>query len=343
MKMTNKIRVLIADDNPVVVETIKQSLNNIGFDLVGVASNGNEAINMALSLNPDVILMDIEMPELDGIEASRLIQEECPTPIVILTVHESQKFLEKASKVGVGAYLMKPPQAAEIDRAITIAIARHHDLMEMHRLNRLLAETESNMENIFNTAIPICITNTDYEIVLANDAYKGIFGQVEQSKRPVKCYDSRPGPACQTDACPLQKIISGEKEVVCEPIKLKDESSEQYFIVSAKPYINNKKQLCGIVECFLDITARKKLEKERDKLIVDLQKALEEVKTLQGILPICSFCKNIRNDEGYYEQIEWYIHKHSGVDFSHTICPTCMKEHYPQEYESIVLYKKDNT
>lgn len=71
-------------------------------------------------------------------------------------------------------------------------------------------------------------------------------------------------------------------------------------------------------------------------LIKKLEKSITEIKTLQGILPICSFCKNIRNDEGYYEQIEGYIHKHSGVDFSHTICPTCAKEHYPKEYASIM-------
>ncbi len=71
-----------------------------------------------------------------------------------------------------------------------------------------------------------------------------------------------------------------------------------------------------------------------------LQKALDEIKTLQGILPICSFCKNVRNDQGYYEQIEGYIHKHSGVDFSHTICPSCIKQHYPEQYESIIAKKK---
>ena len=66
-----------------------------------------------------------------------------------------------------------------------------------------------------------------------------------------------------------------------------------------------------------------------------LQGALDEIKILRGILPICSFCKNIRNDEGYYERIEAYIHKHSGVDFSHTICPECMEKHYPEEHALI--------
>lgn len=82
-------------------------------------------------------------------------------------------------------------------------------------------------------------------------------------------------------------------------------------------------------------TANKVLDKDRQQL----QKALSEIKVLRGILPICSFCKNIRNDEGYYEQIEGYIHKHSGVDFSHTICPPCVKKHYPKEYDKLILKK----
>ena len=77
------------------------------------------------------------------------------------------------------------------------------------------------------------------------------------------------------------------------------------------------------------ISDRKKHEQEREKLIKELRTALDEIKLLQGILPICSYCKNIRNDEGYYEQIEAYIHKHTGVDFSHTICDQCMKKHFP--------------
>ncbi|GAB6147316.1 ABC transporter substrate-binding protein [Desulfocicer niacini] len=97
------------------------------------------------------------------------------------------------------------------------------------------------------------------------------------------------------------------------------------------------KSRSGIQQAYLEqLQTEKKLRKSQ----TELRQALSEIKTLQGILPICSFCKNIRNDEGYYEQIEGYIHKHSGVDFSHTICPTCMKKHYPEEYASIM--KKNN-
>ena len=79
-----------------------------------------------------------------------------------------------------------------------------------------------------------------------------------------------------------------------------------------------------------DITERKMAEEERDKLVAELQKALSEVKTLQGFLPICSHCKNIRDDKGYWSKIESYIQKHSDTEFSHGICPECAEKYYPE-------------
>jgi hypothetical protein len=88
-----------------------------------------------------------------------------------------------------------------------------------------------------------------------------------------------------------------------------------------------------------NVAALEKASEERELLVSELRETLAEIKMLRGILPICSFCKNIRNDDGYYEQLESYIHKHSGVDFSHTICPTCMKKHYPEEYKYVMEKK----
>jgi PAS domain S-box-containing protein len=82
-----------------------------------------------------------------------------------------------------------------------------------------------------------------------------------------------------------------------------------------------------------DITQRNKAVKEREELVRKLQEALAEIKTLRGILPLCSFCKKIRDDEGYWEQVDIYIEKNSDADISHSICPECIKKHYPETYE----------
>ena len=203
------------------------------------------------------------------------------------------------------------------------------EIIEREKTELALQESENKLKNIFNTSIPICITNTDYQIVLSNDAYKNIFNLNEQSESPVKCYDSRPGPACHTDACPMKRVLSGEKEVLCEPTKENDDGRKQYFIVTARPFLNREGHINGLVECFQDITSRKNAEIERDNLLEELQNALSKVKLLSGFLPICASCKNIRDDKGYWNQIESYIRDRSEAEFSHGICPDCAKKLYP--------------
>ncbi len=85
-----------------------------------------------------------------------------------------------------------------------------------------------------------------------------------------------------------------------------------------------------IVGYWIDITDRRQVEEEREKLIHELQNALAEVKTLSGLLPICSYCNKIRDDEGYWKRMESYIEKRSEAQFSHSICSDCMEKHYPE-------------
>ncbi len=82
-----------------------------------------------------------------------------------------------------------------------------------------------------------------------------------------------------------------------------------------------------------EIAERKKMEEERAKLVAELQDALDNVKTLRGIIPICASCKKIRDDKGYWNQVEAYVKKHSLAEFSHSICPQCAKKIYPQFYK----------
>ncbi|MBN1574216.1 MAG: response regulator, partial [Deltaproteobacteria bacterium] len=78
------------------------------------------------------------------------------------------------------------------------------------------------------------------------------------------------------------------------------------------------------------IDEKRRIEEEKEKLIEELKEALEKVKTLKGLLPICSHCKKIRDDKGYWEKIEVYIKNHTEVDFTHGICPECMEKKFPQ-------------
>jgi two-component system sensor histidine kinase/response regulator len=140
-----EIKVLIAEDDFLIAEEISRAVKNSGYQLSGIAPNGKRAVELTESLKPDVILMDIKMPKMDGLEASKIIFKHYSTPIVILTAHESHDLVEKASDAGIGAYLTKPPKQDEIDRAITIALARHNDIL---KCKKLIDELEDNRQRL---------------------------------------------------------------------------------------------------------------------------------------------------------------------------------------------------
>ncbi len=85
---------------------------------------------------------------------------------------------------------------------------------------------------------------------------------------------------------------------------------------------------------------RKKADLEQKALLTSLQKAMAEIKTLSGLLPICAHCKKIRDDQGYWSQLEVYIRDHSNADFSHCICPACLRKHYPKYYKNTHAQKQ---
>jgi len=113
-----------------------------------------------------------------------------------------------------------------------------------------------------------------------------------------------------------------------DEFKLKAKDGRELFteILTLPIEINGEQTVLGIAR---DITKRKQIETDRERLIKELQDALEEVKTLRGFIPICATCKKIRDDEGYWQKLEKYIQDRSDAKFSHSICPDCVDTHYP--------------
>jgi AmiR/NasT family two-component response regulator len=145
MVRPSRLRVVVAEDDYLISEEINRSLEKIGFELVGEAATGAEAVELACYAQPDLVIMDIKMPEMDGLEACRCIQDRCPTPVVVLTAHETQDLVAEAALSGVGAYLTKPPDPREIERAATVALARFKDMAEIRRLNAELQKSNREL------------------------------------------------------------------------------------------------------------------------------------------------------------------------------------------------------
>jgi hypothetical protein len=117
-------------------------------------------------------------------------------------------------------------------------------------------------------------------------------------------------------------------------LKLELGEKTEWFQVSRTPLAGTSSANAGILLICRDITAQKQTEQERELLISELQEALANVKTLGGLLPICASCKKIRDDEGYWSQVEQYIGKHTDAKFTHGICPDCAKKALDDYYRT---------
>jgi len=128
-----RTRVIIADDESVICMDLREMLGNLGYLVVGEAGDGRSAVNLARELRPDVVLMDIKMPDMDGIEAARLLTEERIAPVVLLTAFSQRDLVERAKEAGVVGYLVKPIQEADLSPAIEIALGRFIEFRELEQ------------------------------------------------------------------------------------------------------------------------------------------------------------------------------------------------------------------
>jgi response regulator NasT len=123
------MKLLIAEDETIIRLDLRGLLERAGYEVVAEARDGEEAIELARKHEPDLALMDVKMPRLDGIEAARRMLEERPIPIVMLTAFDQRELVERASEAGVYGYLVKPFREQDVVPAIELAKARFAELV----------------------------------------------------------------------------------------------------------------------------------------------------------------------------------------------------------------------
>jgi PAS domain S-box-containing protein len=131
---------------------------------------------------------------------------------------------------------------------------------------------------------------------------------------------------------PVIRALSGVSSIISD-MEIRKPTGSIFLEVVGTPLYDETGVLKYAIAVFSDMTARRKIEEEREVLIFSLKEALSNIKILRGILPICASCKKIRDDKGYWNQVESYIRDHSNAEFSHGICPDCAKNLYPDFFK----------
>lgn len=129
----SQTRVVIADDESIIRMDLKEMLTTLGYLVVGEAGDGISAVNLARELRPELVIMDIKMPDLDGIAAAKILTEERIAPVLLLTAFSQQELVEGAKEAGVVGYVVKPFRESELIPAIEIALARFKEFRSLEK------------------------------------------------------------------------------------------------------------------------------------------------------------------------------------------------------------------
>ena len=129
----DSLRILIADNESIIRMDLKELLEEAGHEVIGEAADGLKAVELTRKLKPDLVIMDIKMPEMDGIAAAKLISNEKLAPVLLLTAYSQKEIVEKAKDSGVLAYLVKPVKESNLFPAMEIALSRFKEYMEIEQ------------------------------------------------------------------------------------------------------------------------------------------------------------------------------------------------------------------
>lgn len=328
--MITSAAILIVEDELLVAADLRYHLADMGYTIADILTSGEEVVQWVETSKPDLILMDIHLAgKVDGITAIELIRARYDIPVIYLTAFADEATLQRAKLTQPFGYIIKP--FSDLDLRTTIEMALYK-----HRMETALRQSEEKYRTVADFTY-------DWEDWLGPEGY---YLYVSPACERITGYSREefiadPGLILTIIHPDERDLVShhyaetrqpDHKEAARLDFRVITRTGEERWIAHVcQPVFGDDGRWLGRRASNRDITKRKQVEFEREQLITELQTALAQVKRLSGLLPICASCKKIRNDQGYWQQVEVYIHDHSEADFSHSICPDCKLKLYPKE------------
>ncbi|OGQ97585.1 MAG: hypothetical protein A2521_10405 [Deltaproteobacteria bacterium RIFOXYD12_FULL_57_12] len=363
-----KKKVLIVDDNKAILELLAMFLRQLDYE-VQTAMNGLAALDVLEIFQPQIMFVDLIMPIINGEKLCRIIRKMPEFNSLFLVIVSAIATEQKIDFLGLGANACIAKGPFDVMQRHIISVLEHvennktewvankifgsENILERDITKELLANKNHVETALNNMDDGLLELTADAKIIYANTAATRLLGLVEEKLLSAFFPDFFP-------AEQRQLVIESLGRQDCSVARIGEEPPiilhGNNLLIKFVPFFDQGRKF--IITMIHNITRRKQAElalrqhdetlaelvKERtaalEKTNVELVGALGKIKTLSGMLPICSSCKNIRDDQGYWNQIEVYIRDHSEAEFTHSICPVCAHKLYPEIYQKIAGRKR---
>lgn len=322
------LRVVLVEDSEDDALLISRELQRGGFNVTSRRVETAEALSAALQEGYwQLIISDYALPRFTGPQALALCaQQGADIPFIIVSGAIGEEVAVQMMKAGAHDYVMKDnlPRLPE-------AVRRELSAAKERRVRRQAEAATAHLAAIIESCEDAVVGKTlDGTVTSWNRGAENLYGYTaaEMLGRSslLLIPSARPGELPEL----YQLLQQGRPIERFETVRRRKDGSLVEVSITLSPIKDATGRVVGASSIARDISQRKQEERERLRLIEDLSDALGNVKTLSGLLPICSGCKKIRNDAGYWEAVEVYIKQHSNADFTHGLCPECVERLYPE-------------
>ncbi len=310
---------LIVAPSPAAAADFLPRLEALGVAVCGVVTGDQEAESAMRELSPDVVLLDERGPgnasSVTRAETLRAIRR-----VAIVRIVDEPARARAARRTANEPFevLSTPFSNAELDSAIELAICRDDSSALEDRFFALSVDM-------------LCFLDFDGRFRRLNPAWERALGYTlgEMISLPFIDFvhpDDRERTLAQNSL-----VQTGEQALGFENRYRCKDGSYRWLLWNAAPDVGQR----VIYSVARDVTERKQAEAERELLLFELQQSHTEVKALRAILPICSYCRRVRDDDNYWDSVESYVSKNTETKFSHGICPSCMETVVEKEFRSL--------
>ena len=332
--MNNQLRALIVEDSRFDAEFITRALREVGFELTdSQVVDDPVQYEQALAEGAwDVVICDYVMPSFNGTQALEIFQRhKLDIPFICVSGGIGEEKAAEVVRAGAHNYVSKS-HLARLGSVVRIEMAAAIERRSLRQVAELTAHLAAIVEG---TDDAICSRDMAGTILSWNSAAERMYGFAakEAIGRPMSIIvpANRLGELTEI----LEKLKRGERIAGMETTRMHKDGHQVEVSITISPIKDEDEQVIGASIISRDVTERKRLEQERLALIEELQAAMSQVKQLSGLLPICASCKRIRDENGGWQQVEVYVHAHSQADFTHSICPDCTQQLYPDIYRKL--------